>query len=126
MAFLNRVILIGNSTKDAEVRQTGTGKQVCNFAIATNEYWKSPSGEQMSESEFHYITAWDRLAEIAVKFVKTGRKIYIEGRKRTTKFPKDGVEVERVEIIAHKIMTLDKAPSEEYAKPYQGEYNGNF
>tara|TARA_R100000656_G_scaffold117716_1_gene91152 strand:+ start:199 stop:564 length:366 start_codon:yes stop_codon:yes gene_type:complete len=120
--YLNRIIVIGNATKDAELRQTGTGKSVSNFTVVSNEYWKSATGEQMSEAEFHYVTAWDKLAEIANNFVKKGIKIYVEGRKRTTTFPRDGVEVERVEIVAHKIMTLEKAKTNKA----EGEDDGNF
>ena len=122
--YLNRLILIGNATKKPEVRQTNTGKNVANFTVATNEYWKSATGEQMSESEFHYITAWDRLGEIAHTLVQKGRKVYVEGRKRTTTFTREGQEVERVEIVAHKIMTLEKAKQENDV--YEGGYNGNF
>ena len=123
--YLNRVILIGNATKEATLRETNTGKKVSNFTVATNEYWKSATGEQMSESEFNYITAWDRLAEISHNIVKKGCKIYVEGRKRTTTFPRDGVDVERVEIVAHKIMTLEKAKQSESVTE-EGDYNGNF
>jgi len=123
--FLNRMILIGNATKEATLRQTNTGKNVANFTVATNEYWKSPAGEQMSESEFHYITAWDKLAEIAHKVVRKGCKVYVEGRKRTTTFPRDGVEVERVEIVAHKVMTVEK-PKTDNSNVQEGEYDGYF
>ena len=122
--FINRVMVIGNATNNATLRETGTGKKVANFTVATNEYWKSPVGEQMSESELHYITAWDRLGEIAHTIVQKGRKVYVEGRKRTTTFTREGQEVERVEIVAHKIMTLEKAKQENDV--YEGGYNGNF
>ena len=122
--FINRIMIIGNATNTPTLRETGTGKKVANFTVATNEYWKSPVGEQMSESEFHYVTAWDRLGEIANTIVQKGRKVYVEGRKRTTTFTRDNQEVERVEIVAHKIMTLDKPKQENDV--YDGEYNGNF
>tara|TARA_R100000808_G_C2088083_1_gene109491 strand:- start:371 stop:742 length:372 start_codon:yes stop_codon:yes gene_type:complete len=122
--YLNRLILIGNATKKPEVRQTNSGKNVANFTVATNEYWKSATGEQMSESEFHYITAWDRLADICGNIIHKGQKVYIEGRKRTTTFPRDGVEVERVEVVAHKVMTLEKAKTDNYEQ--EGDYDGNF
>jgi single-strand DNA-binding protein len=124
--FLNRIMLIGNATKDAELRYTDSGKKVSNFTVATNEYWKSPNGEQKSESEFHYITAWDKLAEIAERYIHSGRKIYVEGRKRTTSFDREeqGVlrTVERVEVVAHKIMTLEKAKSQ----TEESDHDGNF
>jgi len=120
--YLNRIIVIGNATKDAELRLTGTGKSVSNFTVVSNEYWKSATGEQMSEAEFHYVTAWDKLAEIANNYVKKGIKLYVEGRKRTTTFPRDGVDVDRVEIVAHKIMTLEKAKTNNS----EGDYDGDF
>ena len=124
--FLNRIMLIGNATKDAELRYTDSGKKVSNFTVATNEYWKSPNGEQKTESEFHYITAWDKLAEIAERHIHSGRKIYVEGRKRTTSFDREeqGVlrKVERVEVVAHKIMTLDKPKSQ----TEESDQDGNF
>ena len=80
---LNRVILIGNMAAAPELRTTTTGKQVCNFRLATNRVWKDASGQQQKETEFHTIVAWGKLAEIASRYLTKGTLAMIEGRLRT-------------------------------------------
>ena len=80
MSGVNKAILIGNLGRDPEVRHTQNGTAVCNFSIATNETWKDSNGEKMERTEWHYIVAWDKLAEICVQYLSKGDSVYIEGR----------------------------------------------
>jgi single-strand DNA-binding protein len=80
---VNKVILIGNLGKDPEVKYTPQGTAVAKFTLATNERFKDKSGEWQDRTEWHNITAWARLAEIAGEYLKKGRTVYIEGSLRT-------------------------------------------
>jgi len=76
---LNKVMLIGNTTRDPELRTTPSGQSVANFGIATNRTWKDPnSGERKESAEFHNIVAWGRLAEICGQYLRKGSKIFVE------------------------------------------------
>ena len=98
---LNKVILIGNLAADPELRNTTTGKSVCNFRIATNRIWKDSAGQQQKETEFHTIVAWGRLAEICSQYLTRGSLAMIEGRIRTRSWQdQSGNKRFRTEIIA--------------------------
>lgn len=77
---LNRVILIGNLTRDPELKYTPAGVAVCTFGVATNRSWTTSSGEQKEETQYHRIVAWQKLAELCGKILTKGRKVYLEGR----------------------------------------------
>ena len=105
---LNKVMLIGNLTRDPEVRYTPTGTAVATFGLATNRSWTTDSGEKQEEVQFHRIVAWSKLAEIVGQLLFKGRKIYIEGRLQTRKFTgQDGQQREITEIVAENMMILD-------------------
>ena len=98
---LNRVILIGNMAAAPELRTTTTGKQVCNFRLATNRVWKDASGQQQKETEFHTIVAWGKLAEIASRYLTKGTLAMIEGHLRTRSWQdQSGNKKFATEIIA--------------------------
>jgi len=84
MASLNKVMLIGNLGKDPEVRYTASGTAVASFSLATSERFKNKSGEWEERTEWHNITLWGRLAEIAGEYLAKGKTVYIEGRDRYT------------------------------------------
>ena len=106
---LNKVMLIGNLTRDVEVRYTPSGTAVATFGLATNRSWSSgDSGERQEEVQFHRIVAWSKLAEICGQLLFKGRKIFIEGRLQTRKFTgQDGQQREITEIVAENMMILD-------------------
>lgn len=107
MLNLNRAMIIGNATRDAEIRTTPNGKSVASFAVATNRRYTDASGEQVDETEFHEIVAWGKLAEIAEKIIHKGNKVYVEGRLKTNRWNgQDGNKRERAEIIAENIINL--------------------
>lgn len=105
---LNRAMLIGNLTRDPEVRTTPSGQSVANFGIATNRYWTDASGAKQSAVEYHNIVAWGRLADICSQYLKRGRKVYIEGRLQTREWEgQDGIKRTRTEIVAENMIMLD-------------------
>ena len=106
---LNKVMLIGNAGKDAEVRYTGSGKAVASFSLATGATWKDKTTGQLQEkTDWHNIVAWERLAEICGEYVKKGKRVYVEGRIETRSYDdKDGVKKYMTEIIATDMILLD-------------------
>ena len=103
---LNKALLIGNLTRDPELRYTPKGNPVCSFSIATNSSWKDAEGNAQEIAEFHNIVAWNKLAEICSQILKTGMKVYIEGEIRNRKWEKDGANYNKTEIRADNMMVL--------------------
>ncbi len=127
---LNRVQLIGNVTKDPEVRQIPGGTTVATFSIATNFSWKDASGQRQDKAEFHNLVAWRKLGEICAQYVRKGSKIFAEGRIQTRDWEgQDGAKRTRVEIVLDNMIMLDKktgAPSGEssYGSEAPREHSG--
>ncbi|MSR09246.1 MAG: single-stranded DNA-binding protein [Gammaproteobacteria bacterium] len=109
MSGINKVILIGNLGKDPETRYMPSGKAATNFSIATSERFKDKeTGEPQERTEWHRVSTFDRLAEIAAEYLKKGSKVYIEGRLRTRKWQdKEGKDRYSTEIIADQMQMLD-------------------
>jgi single-strand DNA-binding protein len=108
MASVNKVIIVGNLGRDPETRYMPNGEAVTNIAVATTESWKDKnSGEKKELTEWHRITFYRKLAEIAGQYLKKGSQIYVEGRLQTRKWTdKDGVERYTTEIIADTMQML--------------------
>ena len=105
---LNRAQLIGNLTRDPEMKQIPSGQVVASFGIATNFTWKDASGERQTKTEFHNIVVWGKLAEICGQYLKKGAKVFIEGRIQTRDWEgEDGVKRYRTEINADNMIMLD-------------------
>lgn len=111
---LNRVQLIGNLTRDPELRYTPSGTAVCSFGLATNRSWTTDTGEKREEVEFHRIVAWNKLAELCSQFLVKGRKVYLEGRLATRSWnTQDGSQRTTTEIVIDDMILLDqKRPTE--------------
>lgn len=110
---LNRVQLIGNLTRDPELRYTPTGTAVCTFGIATNRSWTTDTGEKKEDAEFHKIVAWNKLGELCSQLLSKGRKVFVEGRIAYRKFTKqDGTEQNTTEIVIDDMMVLDSRKGE--------------
>ena len=105
---LNKVFILGNLTRDPELRQTPSGQNVATFGVATNRIWGSPTGKQ-TQTEFHNIVVWGRLAEIAHQYLAKGRLVLVEGRlnTRTWQDQQTGQKRNRTEIVAE---TLQLGP----------------
>lgn len=107
MLNLNRAMIIGNLTKDPEMRYTPNGAAVTSFTVATNRKWTGQDGNPGEEVEFHDITAWGKLAEVASQILKKGAPAYVEGRLRTRSWEgQDGVKRYKTEIIAENLIAL--------------------
>ncbi len=105
---LNKVQLIGNLTRDPELRYTPQGTAVCTFGLATNRGWVTDTGEKKEEAEFHKVVAWNKLAEICSQLLSKGRRVYIEGRLSTRSWQgQDGSQRQTTEIVAHDMIILD-------------------
>lgn len=106
---LNKVQLIGNLTRDPELRYTPSGSAVCTFGLATNRSWTTDSGEKREETDFHRIVAWNKLAELCSQFLVKGRKVYVEGRLSTRNWTgQDGQQKSTTEVIIDDMILLDK------------------
>ena len=107
MRGVNKVILIGNATRDAELRHTQNGKPVASIRLATNRTVRTAGGERQEESQFHRIVCWDSLAETASRYVKKGDPLYVEGRLAyRTYTASDGQIRGAVEIVASDVQFL--------------------
>jgi len=101
-------MLIGNLTRDVELRYTPSGTAVATFGLATNRGWTTDAGERNEDTQFHRIVAWSKLAEICDQLLFKGRKVFIEGRLQTRKWTgQDGQTRESTEIVAENMMILD-------------------
>lgn len=109
---LNRAQLIGNVTRDPEVRNTPTGQTVASFGIATNAQWTDTQGAKQVRTEFHNIVAWGKLAEICQQYLTKGKKVFLEGRIQTREWEaQDGQKRTRTEIVAENMIMLDRGGS---------------
>jgi single-strand DNA-binding protein len=114
MKSVNKVILIGNLTRDPELRHTAENKKaVCTFGLATNRMVTTSSGGKQEEPEFHRIIAWDKMAERCNQYLKKGRKVYVEGRLQYRTYTgQDGIEKFSAEIVLEDMAMLDKMPDD--------------
>lgn len=119
MRSVNKVILIGNLTRDPEMRQTANGQMVTTFCIATNREWVTKDSEKHGLAEYHDIVAWARLAEICNKYLKKGKLVYIEGYLKTRSWDTpEGVKKFRTEVVAQDMIMLEKRPKGEEGEDY--------
>ena len=111
MATLNKTMIIGNLTRDPEIRMTASGTKVANIGMAVNRKYKDSAGNAQEETTFLDITLWERLAELAEKYLHKGKLIYLEGRLRMDTWEKDGQKRSKIIIVGHDIQFLDQKPS---------------
>lgn len=111
---LNKVMLIGNLTRDPELRYTPQGTAVCTFGLATNRSWQpAGGGERQEEAEFHRIVCWQKLAELCSQLLFKGRKVFVEGRLQTRSWTsQDGQERSATEIVIDNMIILDSKRKE--------------
>ena len=121
--MLNKVILIGRLGRDPETRYMPNGEAVCNFSVATSETWNDRNGQRVERTEWHNITMYRRLAEIAGQYLKKGSQVYLEGKIQSRKYTdKNGVERTAYDIIANEMKMLGGGGSDgQQAQPAQGE-----
>jgi len=110
---LNKVELIGNLTRDPELRYTPQGTGVCTFGLATNRSWTTDGGEKREDVEYHKIVAWNKLGELCSQLLTKGRKVYVEGRLSTRSWTgQDGAQRQTTEIVISDMIILDSRRSE--------------
>jgi single-strand DNA-binding protein len=114
---LNKVFIIGNLTRDVELRNTPSGKSVANFGVATNRVWVNANKEKQQEVEFHNIVVWGKMAELCNQYLAKGRLVFVEGRIRSRSWV-DSNEQKRtkIEIIAENINFGPRKMQEEELK----------
>lgn len=113
MASVNKVVLICTVGKDPEVRQTQSGSAICNLSAATSRKYKDAQGEYQEETEWHRISLFGRMAELAGQYLSKGSSVYIEGRLRTRKYTdKEGIERYQTEIVGESMQFLSGGKKE--------------
>ncbi len=111
---LNKAMIIGNLTRDPELRTTPNGTSVTSFSVATNFVWTDTSGQRQKRAEFHNVVAWRKLAEIISQYLHKGSKVYIEGRLQTRSWDdQTGNKKYMTEIVADNMIMLDSKGSNE-------------
>lgn len=114
MNSLNRAEIIGNLTRDPELKTTQSGKPVTTVGVATNRTWKDATGERHEEAEFHNVVCWGRLAEIVRDYLKKGAKVFFAGRLQTRNWEDEaGIKHFRTEIVADDMIILSPKNSGE-------------
>lgn len=118
---VNKVILAGNLTRDPETRTTSSGQSVTSFGLATNRFWvNKENGEKQKQTEFHNVTAWGKLGELAQEYLKKGNLAYIEGRLQTNSWEdQQGNKRSKTEIIAERLQFGPKSGGQ--SKDYNEE-----
>jgi len=101
--YLNKAFVIGNLTRDPELRSLPSGVQVTTFGVATNRVWKDKEGARQDSTEFHNIVVFGRQAETSAQYLKKGSMVLIEGRLQTRSWESDGVKKYRTEIVADRV-----------------------
>ena len=120
---MNRVILIGNMTRDPDIRTLPSGQPVASFGLATNRMWKGKDGSQQKHTEFKNIVMFGRLAEITQQYLKKGSSIMVEGRIQTRSWQgQDGAKKYKTEIVAEN-MQMGPRRASDTANPKQNEEN---
>ena len=121
---VNKVILVGYLGRDPEVRYMPNGDAVCNFSIATSESWKDQSGQRQERSEWHAITLYRKLAEIAGQYLKKGSLIYLEGKIQSRKYTdKQGIERTAYDIIGDELKMLGGRDNQPAQPPEQQPFD---
>lgn len=109
MRSINKVIIIGNLTRDPEMKTTQSGQVIVNFGIATNRTWTTNDGQKKESAEFHEVVAWAKLGEICHKTLKKGKLVYVEGYLKTRSWETESGEKKfRTEIVAQDMVILSK------------------
>lgn len=124
---LNKATLIGNLTRDPELRKTAGGQSVTSFSIATNRVFTTAAGEKKDQADYHNIVAWGRLAEICAQYLVKGKKVYVDGRIQNREWEgQDGVKRYRTEIVAENLIMLDRPSGAQAGGSYsKNDSSGN-
>jgi len=104
---INQVILMGNLTRDPELRTTPTGQSVCSFSLAVNRSWQGQDGQAQEAVDYFDVTAWGKLGELVNQYLSKGRKCLVQGRLSQRSWEQDGQKRSKVEVVANDVTFLD-------------------
>jgi single-strand DNA-binding protein len=104
---INQVILMGNLTRDPELRTTPSGQSVCSFSVAVNRSWQGQDGQAQEAVDYFDVTAWGKLGELVNQYLSKGRKCLIQGRLSYRAWEQDGQKRSKVEVVANDVTFLD-------------------
>jgi single-strand DNA-binding protein len=107
---INKIILVGNVGRDPDVQSTATGTKVAHVSLATTRRFQS-NGKNGERTEWHRLTLWDRLAQLAEDYVRKGDRIYVEGRMEYDSFERNGVTIPTAEVIVRELVLLGAPPA---------------
>tara|TARA_Y100001937_G_C7097776_1_gene320971 strand:- start:1140 stop:1490 length:351 start_codon:yes stop_codon:yes gene_type:complete len=115
MSSVNKVVLIGNLGRDPEIRQTSAGRTLARFSLATSERWTDREGNRQERTEWHNVKAWGSLGEQCERFLRAGRKVYVEGRLESREMTDQQTGQDRRfwDIVAEEVIFLDRDPGGE-------------
>jgi len=119
-------MLLGNLTRDPDLRHTPDGKSVISFSMATNRQWTTENGEKKEATDFHDVCFWGKSAEILGQFVKKGSKLIVQGRLQTRSWEKDGVKKYKTEIVGEDFNLLEKMTEPVSEKPVEEKVTESF
>jgi single-strand DNA-binding protein len=119
---VNQVILMGNLTRDPELRSTPSGQSVCSFSLALNRSYKDASGEWQEATDYIDITAWGPLGERVNQYLSKGRRCLVQGRLQSRSWEQDGVKRSKVDVLANDVTFLDSRGNGDEGG--NGSYNG--
>jgi len=113
METVNEVTLVGNLTRNPEMKHTEGKKPICIIGLATNRHWMDKNGHKHEEPEYHRLIAFDKLAERCQQYLRKGRKVFVKGRLQYRTYTgQDGMEKFSVEIVLEKLVMLDSMPKD--------------
>lgn len=119
--YLNEVKLIGNLTRDPEIKALPSGQQVANFSVATNRTWKDKDGSKQEAVEYHNCVAFGRTAEVIGQYIKKGHQIFVTGRLQTRSWDKDGAKQYRTEVVVDSFQFGNKPAGSTSSAPARAE-----
>ncbi|HSG46979.1 MAG TPA: single-stranded DNA-binding protein [Longimicrobiales bacterium] len=105
---VNKIILVGHVGRDPEIRETQTGKKVANFSLATHR-WSTAGGEEGERTDWHRLTLWNKQAQFAEEYIRTGDRVYVEGRLEYDSYERDGVTIPSADIHVSEVVLLGSA-----------------
>lgn len=117
---VNRVILVGNAGSDPDVRSTGSGTKVAHVSLATDRTFRL-NGQEQSRTDWHRLTFWGHVAELAERFIRKGTKLYVEGRIEYGSFERDGVSIPTADVIVQEFLLLEGRTGRRIADVEDGE-----
>lgn len=117
MSSLNKILIIGRLGKEVENKPLDNGGHIASFSVATTENWKDKSGERQERTTWHNVTAFGKLAEICIQYLRKGSLVYIEGRIQVDQYEKEGVTMYSTKVIANQMTMLGSKAENESAKP---------